>query len=160
MKTKDSVADLNDSGQKVSTEDGKAILLNRFFSSVFTAEDLTCVPSCENKDFSSPLSEIDIVKADVAKRLSVLNPNMSPGPDGFHPRVLKELAHELSELLAMIFGKSLQRELYQKTREAQKLHRFLRKVRKRTLVITGRSVSPVLYARLWRALLGTRLCNI
>ena len=41
MKTKDSVADLNDSGQKVSTNDGKANLLNRFFSSVFTAEDLT-----------------------------------------------------------------------------------------------------------------------
>ena len=65
------------------------------------------MPSCENKDFSSPLSEIDIVKADVAKRLSVLNPNKSPGPDSFHPRVLKELAHELSEPLAMIFDKSL-----------------------------------------------------
>ena len=36
MKTKDSVAGLNDSGQKVSTDDGKANLLNRFFSSVFT----------------------------------------------------------------------------------------------------------------------------
>ena len=37
-----------------------------------------------------------------------MNPNKSPGPDGFHPRVLKELAHELSETLAMIFDKSLQ----------------------------------------------------
>ena len=32
MKTKDSVADLNDSGQKVSTDDGKANLLNRFLA--------------------------------------------------------------------------------------------------------------------------------
>ena len=146
MKTKDSVADLNDSGQKVSTDDGKANLLDRFFSSVFTAEDLTCVPSCEDKDFSSPLSEIDIIKADVAKRLSVLNPNMSPGPDGFHPRILKELAHDLSEPLAMIFFiNHFKREVYQKTEETHKLYRFLRKVRKRTLVITGQSVSPVLY---------------
>ena len=97
MKTKDSVADLNDGGQKVCTDDGEANLLNRFFSSVFTAEDLTCVPSCEDKDFSSPLPEIGIVKADVATRLLVFNPNKSPGPDGFHPRALKELAHELSE---------------------------------------------------------------
>ena len=66
------------------------------------------MPSYEDKDFSSPLSEIDIVKADVAKRLSVLNLNKSPGPDGFHPRVLKEPAHELSETLAMIFDISLQ----------------------------------------------------
>ena len=107
MKTKDSVADLNDSGQKVSTDDGKANLLNRFVSSVFTAEDLTCVLSCEDKDFISPLSEIDSVKADVAERLPLLNPNKSPGSDSFHPRVLKELAHELSEPLAMVFDKSL-----------------------------------------------------
>ena len=66
-----------DSRQKVSTSDGKANLLYRFLA-VFFTEDLTCVPSCKGKDFSSPLSEIDIVKADAAKRLLVLNPNMSP----------------------------------------------------------------------------------
>ena len=61
------------------------------------------MPSCEDKDFSSPLSEIDIAKADVAKRLSVLNLNKSPRQDG-----LKKPARELSEPLAMIFDKSLQ----------------------------------------------------
>ena len=43
----------------------------------------------------------------MSKRLAALNPNKSPGPDGFHPRILKELAQELAQPLAVIFQKSL-----------------------------------------------------
>ena len=107
LNTKDSVADLNDNGCKVSSDDGKANVLNRFFSSVFTTENLTNLPSCEEKHFSSCLSDVVIDSADVARRLLALDPNKSPGPDGFHPRLLKELAQELSPSLSLIFEKSL-----------------------------------------------------
>ena len=44
------------------------------------------------------------------KKLKKLNVNKSPGPDGLHPKVLSELAHELAEPLTIIFTKSLQQE--------------------------------------------------
>ena len=39
--------------------------------------------------------------------LEYLNPHKSPGPDGLHPRVLKELSNEISKPLAIIMQKSL-----------------------------------------------------
>lgn len=106
-KTREGVADLRDGQQKVSTDEGKAKLLNSFFSSVFTDEDTRDMPPCTRQNVESSLSDIVINKEDVYKRLQALNPNKSPGPDGFHPRVLKELAAELSEPLALVFEKSL-----------------------------------------------------
>lgn len=44
---------------------------------------------------------------DVLEKLLALNSSKSPGPDGLHPRVLKELANELAEPLALVFQKSL-----------------------------------------------------
>ena len=35
--------------------------------------------------------------------LKSLNINKSPGPDGIHPRIFKELAYELSEPLSFLF---------------------------------------------------------
>ena len=41
------------------------------------------------------------------ERLESLNPHKSLGPDGLHPRVLKELSNEISKPLAIIMQKSL-----------------------------------------------------
>ena len=73
------------------------------FSSVFTDEDLTNIPSSEKRDIGSKLSEIFISRDDISKCLASLNPNKSPGPDGFHLRILKKLAQELVQPLAVIF---------------------------------------------------------
>jgi len=43
----------------------------------------------------------------VEKILQNLRPSKSPGPDGLHPRVLKELSSILATLLTMIFKLSL-----------------------------------------------------
>ena len=107
LKTKEGVADLSDGANKVSSDEGKANLLNKFFSSVFTDEDLTNIPSSEERDIGFKLSEIFISKDDVSKLLAALHPNKSPGPDGIHPRILKELAQGLVQPLAGIFRKSL-----------------------------------------------------
>jgi len=37
----------------------------------------------------SELMDIKITPGDIAKRLSKMNPNKSPGPDGAIPRILK-----------------------------------------------------------------------
>jgi hypothetical protein len=45
MKTKDIVADLCDKDRNVSSDDEKANVLDRFFSSVFTTKDLSSILS-------------------------------------------------------------------------------------------------------------------
>jgi hypothetical protein len=44
---------------------------------------------------------------DIIKRLDALNINKSPGPDLLHPRVLKEIKHEIAQPLKVIFECSL-----------------------------------------------------
>ena len=43
----------------------------------------------------------------VTKLLSNLNPNKAMGPDGLHPRILKQLANVISPILRLIFQKSI-----------------------------------------------------
>ena len=55
----------------------------------------------------SEFMDIQITPGDVAKQLSQMNPNKSPGPDGGAPRVLKELQEIIAEPLYLIFRQSL-----------------------------------------------------
>ena len=59
------------------------------------------------KQKESFLTDTDFSKKDVKIILSSLDISKSPGPDNFHPRILKELSNELSEPLFLIFSKSL-----------------------------------------------------
>ena len=63
------------------------------------------------------------------ERLESLNPHKSPGPDGLHPRVLKELSNEISKPLAIIMQKSLDEYThYHRDGKMRMLAPFLRKV--------------------------------
>ena len=44
---------------------------------------------------------VKITEEDVKKKLSKLNPTKSPGPDGLHPRVLKEAADVIATPLQL-----------------------------------------------------------
>ncbi|XP_053160851.1 uncharacterized protein LOC128349017 isoform X3 [Hemicordylus capensis] len=54
------------------------------------------------------LGEFELTREDVINCLEKLKINKSPGPDGFHPRVLKELKCKIADLLAKIYNSSLQ----------------------------------------------------
>ena len=84
-------------------------MLNSFFTSVFTKEDLSDILTFHDriKQKESFLTDIDFSKRDVKIILSSLDISKSPGPDNFHPRILKDLSNELSEPLFLIFSKSL-----------------------------------------------------
>ena len=58
--------------------------------------------SLQNKEF------ISLTKAKVLKALMDLNPNKTPGPDGLHPKVLKEVAESICDPVYFIFVKSLE----------------------------------------------------
>jgi hypothetical protein len=70
-------------------------------------ENVEDVPVLDGPDIQSHLDNVFFTQADVMKKLKTLNPGKSPGPDGLHPRVLKELADALAEPLALLFNKSL-----------------------------------------------------
>ena len=95
-------------GTVAETDREKADVLNRFFSSVFTKENLATIPQT-NGIYNGPLLEdVVITPEEVADKLMSLNPNKSPGPDQIHPRVLKEVSGPISVPLSQIFRKSLE----------------------------------------------------
>ena len=91
-----------------STSSEKAQVLAEFFSSVFCAdEDSSSVPVL-NPNYRGPLLEYpEFTPGVVEEKLKSLKPTSSPGPDGLHPKVLRELAVPLSVPLSALFRKSL-----------------------------------------------------
>ena len=87
------------------------------------------------------------------------NAHKSMEPNGIHPRVLKELADVFTAPLSIIFQQSGSLERSPSTR-SQQMSQFSRRARKKTLVITGLSVSLQCLVKLWRRLPWELLKNI
>ena len=100
---------------ELETNDGLAIsdqekseALNTFFTSVFTKEDLTEIPTCVTHQVNPALKNVTLNREELLKKLSKLNPAKSQGPDGLHPRVLRECAESIVDPLLILFKQSLQ----------------------------------------------------
>ena len=108
LKTRSAIAQLmqNDGSLRTSDKD-KASVLNSFFTSVFTREDMTNMPEQPEQHSVREMDSIVFTLCDVAKKLERLNPNKSTGPDGMHPKVLRELSTTLAEPLYAIFTQSM-----------------------------------------------------
>ena len=76
-----------------------------FFSSVFTTENLSNIPVFNSKS-DVLIDKINVSVKDMEDALRTLNVNKSSGPDGLHPRVLKELSTVLSYPLKLLFDKT------------------------------------------------------
>jgi hypothetical protein len=112
-KVKDKVGPLKDSnGHLVSESDEMCVLLNEYFGSVFTTENITDelpeVKCLFDKDKSHMLSKIVLSKDIVATKLHKLRINKAPGVDGIVPRLLTENADILCTPLLYIFKKSME----------------------------------------------------
>ena len=94
-------------GSVAETDSDKAKVLNSFFATTFTQEDLTSIPDTVPEFEGEILEDIEFTKDEVLKRLRELDPGKSSGPDNIHPAMLKELATDISEFLALFFRKSL-----------------------------------------------------
>ena len=63
------VANLSDdAGNLVTNDKEKANLMNQYFSSIFTKEDMSNLPNFKEREFDQPLSEFDITPEMVKKR--------------------------------------------------------------------------------------------
>ena len=94
-------------GTTATTTRSKAEALNSYFGSVFVNEDLSDIPEVTSIFTEDSLNSINITEDMVLYRLRHLNTGKSPGPDGWHPFFLRELAEELSLPLSIIFNKSI-----------------------------------------------------
>ena len=108
LKVREGIGDLEDgTGSKISSDDGKAEILNDFFCSVFTKERTEQIPTCENKAKDCFLGTIHFSKEKVLKKLKNIDPSKSGGPDEIPACVLKALADILAEPLSTLFNKSM-----------------------------------------------------
>ena len=104
LKTKPRISNLRDaSGLLVSKGEEKAATLNAYFSSVFTHEEQSEVPSPPDRALTAYLTDINVTPAMVQSKLSILKVTSAPGPDDIHPRVLREAHCSLSVLLSHLF---------------------------------------------------------
>lgn len=111
MKTNTGISTLKKAdGTYVVDDLGKAEILNDYFSSVFTREDVSDTPTMAEGCYSDGkfLSEVRVTPLAIKKNLSDLDANKAQGPDLIPSKVLKELSEELSNPLCYLFNKSLE----------------------------------------------------
>jgi hypothetical protein len=67
-KSKDGISGLKVDQQKITSDESKANVLNQFFTSVFTDEDLNSIPNTEDHPTGSKLAGFEIHEEEVLKR--------------------------------------------------------------------------------------------
>eukprot|EP00061_Rhincodon_typus_P011107 g35886.t1 len=81
--------------------------LNKYFVSVFTVEDINNMPIIDEKESMADedLEMIIIIKEIVLGKLMELKVDKPPGPDGMYPRILKEMAGDIANVLVVTYQK-------------------------------------------------------
>ena len=97
----------NAEGEIVTSDQDKTELLNAFFTSVFTVEDLTNIPEIPQQT-DNIITNMDVTPEKIMKVLDMVDETKSPGPDQIHAKVIKELKDQLVEPLTTIFKSSLE----------------------------------------------------
>ncbi|CAJ0944103.1 unnamed protein product, partial [Ranitomeya imitator] len=87
----ENVGPLKNSEERMVVDDEeKANILNTFFSTVFTVENEMLGEIPRNNE--NPILRVtNLTQEEVRNRLNKIKIDKSPGPDGIHPRVLREL---------------------------------------------------------------------
>ena len=91
----------------VTSDKEKCSLFVNYFSSVFIKEPELIEEDILFKAKNCKMNNITINDDMIIKKLNKLKIDKSPGVDGLHPRVLKEIRHEITPLLNKLFNLSL-----------------------------------------------------
>ena len=83
-------------------------MLAQQFASVMIEEPEGEIPKLPTKELKTPpLHDINITEEMVLKKINKLDTAKTPGPDGIHPRVLKEIASSIAPALTILYNNSL-----------------------------------------------------
>ena len=106
-KVKTSIGQLEKLDESLTNGEKEVVkVLNDFFQSFFTKEDPSSNPRFSSR-VGCTLNEIHITEMEVYDKLSSLNPNKAPGPDGVHSQLLKNCASSLTHPLFLLYTQSL-----------------------------------------------------
>ncbi|KAF2353005.1 Reverse transcriptase domain [Trinorchestia longiramus] len=86
-------------------------MLNTYFTSVFTHEDLTEIAQPHALNTQETMSDGVLPVEEVEEQLSILNSYKSTGPDDLGLRILKKTAEVISDPITNFFNRSLETEL-------------------------------------------------
>ena len=106
---KQSVGPLKDDGNIVSDNEQMCDLMNKYFSSVFTNEDVSNIPLLEKMyNGNLALTSVSFTSENVSEKISKLKSTSAPGMDKMYPRLLKEAVEFLCHPLTIIYTRSLE----------------------------------------------------
>ena len=92
--------------KEFNTSEDKTNVLNTYFQSVFTDEDLSNIPTLGTNTYPS-VSSITFSTQGIETILANLDPNKSSGPDNLHLYILKHCTHVIAPILKIIFTQSM-----------------------------------------------------
>ena len=132
QKVRDKVGPLeNNSGNIISDGFQMAEVLNEYFSSVFTTEDISLLPvpfTIFEGNKSEHLGQLFVTPEIIEKNIKKMKDNELTGVDGIPPKLLQEIVEQINTPLAKVFNLSLEERIVQNGKK-QTLHRYLRKDR-------------------------------
>ena len=105
----------NNRGNIISEGFQMAEVLNEYFSSVFTTEDISSLPVPFTKfegNKSEHLGQLFVTPVMIANKIKKMKDNKSPGVDGIPPKLLKEIVEQISTPLAKLFNLSLEEGIF------------------------------------------------
>ena len=107
-KVKENVTKVRKSNGELSRNDKEtANTFNKAFQSVYVTEDDVNLPDFTIDEEVPILEEIEVTESMVDNLLKKTNPNKAMGPDGVHPKILKECHSELAKPITIIIKESL-----------------------------------------------------
>ena len=116
QKVRDKVGPLeNNRGNIISDGFQMAEVLNEYFSSVFTTQDISSLPVPFTKfegNKSEHLGQLFVTPEVIAKKIKKMKDNKSPGIDGLPPKLLKEIVEQIRTPLAKLFNLSLEEGIF------------------------------------------------
>ena len=108
QKVRDKVEPLeNNRGNIISDGFQMAEVLNEYFSSVFTTEDISSLPVPFMKfegNTSEHLGQLFVTPKLIAKKIKKMKDTKSPGVDWIPPKLLKEIVEQITTPLAKCFN--------------------------------------------------------
>ena len=97
----------NNSGNIISDGFQMTEILNEYFSSVFTTEDISTLPVPFTKfegSKSENLGRLFVTHEMIAKKIENMKDKKSPGVNGIPPKLLKEIVEQSSTPFAKLFN--------------------------------------------------------